>query len=188
VHLHRLGKNRCEIDQTLGIRYQHVRNVLLRSGIPEACAAMRNHTASRSTWRSRRHRAKLLPGRWLLGFIDANLEQWARWKYKSLSRYKHGSAACLRRMKVVFSESFFHWSVAGTRLGNWEPYDARLLPTILREAQGAKFPGSTHSEPTMRRRSLLECIAPRNSRLVWDLAEARTSIPNSWEVGDRPEF
>jgi len=53
----------------------------------------------------------------LLGFIDRKLEQWARRKYKTLSRHKQGSADWLRHMKVVFPRLFFHWSVAGNKIG-----------------------------------------------------------------------
>jgi len=53
----------------------------------------------------------------LLGYIDRKLEQWARRKYKHLSRHKQGSADWLRQMKRVHPEMFFHWSVAGNRAG-----------------------------------------------------------------------
>jgi hypothetical protein len=52
----------------------------------------------------------------LLGYIDRKLEQWARRKYKNLSRHKQGSADWLRRMKRVHPGMFFHWSVAGNRV------------------------------------------------------------------------
>lgn len=42
----------------------------------------------------------------LLGFIDRKLEQWARRKYKSLSRHKQESADWLRQMKRVYPEMF----------------------------------------------------------------------------------
>jgi hypothetical protein len=53
----------------------------------------------------------------LLGFIDKKLVQWARRKYKNLSRHKQGSADWLRQMKRVHPEMFFHWSIAGIRAG-----------------------------------------------------------------------
>jgi group II intron reverse transcriptase/maturase len=53
----------------------------------------------------------------LLGYIDRKLEQWARRKYKHLSRHKQGSADWLRQMKRVCPEMFFHWSVAGNGAG-----------------------------------------------------------------------
>jgi group II intron reverse transcriptase/maturase len=53
----------------------------------------------------------------LLGYIDKKLEQWARRKYKSLSRHKQGSADWLRQMKRVYPEMFFHWRVAVNRAG-----------------------------------------------------------------------
>jgi len=53
----------------------------------------------------------------LLGFIDSKLEQWARRKYKNLSRHKQGSADWLRQTKRVHPEIFFHWTVAGNRAG-----------------------------------------------------------------------
>ena len=53
----------------------------------------------------------------LMGFIDPKLEQWARRKYKTLSRRKQGSADWLRQMKCVYPGLFFHWSVAGNKVG-----------------------------------------------------------------------
>ncbi len=53
----------------------------------------------------------------LLGYIDRKLEQWARRKYKNLSRHKQGSADWLRQMKRVCPEMFFHWTVTGNRAG-----------------------------------------------------------------------
>jgi group II intron reverse transcriptase/maturase len=50
----------------------------------------------------------------LMGFIDRKLEQWARRKYKTLSRRKQGSADWLHHMKFVYPGLFFHWSVAGS--------------------------------------------------------------------------
>jgi group II intron reverse transcriptase/maturase len=53
----------------------------------------------------------------LMGFIDRKLEQWARRKYKTLSRHKQGSADWLRQMRRVYPGLFFHWSVAGNKVG-----------------------------------------------------------------------
>ena len=45
--------------------------------------------------------------------IDQKLKQWARRKYKTLSRNKRRSAGWLRKMKNETPRMFFHWSVVG---------------------------------------------------------------------------
>ncbi|KJK25360.1 DNA polymerase [Burkholderiaceae bacterium 16] len=53
----------------------------------------------------------------LSGYIDRKLEQWARRKYKTLTRHKRRSAEWLRKMKELYPTLFFHWHVAGNRVG-----------------------------------------------------------------------
>lgn len=53
----------------------------------------------------------------LSGHIDRKLEQWARRKYKTLRRHKRRSAEWLRKMKELHPTLFFHWHVAGNRVG-----------------------------------------------------------------------
>ncbi|WP_332389472.1 group II intron maturase-specific domain-containing protein, partial [Burkholderia ubonensis] len=72
----------------------------------------------------------------LSGYIDRKLEQWARRKYKTLTRHKRRSAEWLRKMKELFPRLFFHWHVAGNKVGRREPYEARASRTVLRETQG----------------------------------------------------
>jgi group II intron reverse transcriptase/maturase len=49
----------------------------------------------------------------LLQYIDQKLVQWAKRKYKTLSRNEKRSARWLRRMKKTAPRMFFHWSVVG---------------------------------------------------------------------------
>lgn len=49
----------------------------------------------------------------LFQFLDQKLVQWARRKYKTLSRNQKRSARWLRRMKKKIPRLFFHWSVVG---------------------------------------------------------------------------
>ncbi|HMD22210.1 MAG TPA: group II intron reverse transcriptase/maturase [Alloacidobacterium sp.] len=51
--------------------------------------------------------------RGLFQYIDQKLEQWARRKYKTLSRNKQRSAGWLRRMKNDTPRMFSHWNVVG---------------------------------------------------------------------------
>jgi RNA-directed DNA polymerase len=53
----------------------------------------------------------------LSGYIDRKLEQWARRKYKTLTRHKQPSAEWLRKMKELYPTLFFHWHVGGNRVG-----------------------------------------------------------------------
>jgi retron-type reverse transcriptase len=53
----------------------------------------------------------------LTGYIDQRLEQWARRKYKTLTRHTRRSAVWLRRMKHASPGLFYHWRVAGERVG-----------------------------------------------------------------------
>jgi len=53
----------------------------------------------------------------LLRYIDRKLEQWARRKYKTLSRHKRRSVEWLGRMKKDSPRLFFHWSVIGQKVG-----------------------------------------------------------------------
>ncbi len=50
-------------------------------------------------------------------YIDRKLVRWARRKYKTLSRHKRRSEKWLRKMKNVCPQMFFHWHVAGKRVG-----------------------------------------------------------------------
>jgi hypothetical protein len=50
-------------------------------------------------------------------YIDQRLEQWARRKYKTLLRRERRSVDWLRRMKSESPQMFFHWSVAGNKVG-----------------------------------------------------------------------
>jgi RNA-directed DNA polymerase len=49
--------------------------------------------------------------------VDRKLEQWARRKYKTLSRHKRRSVEWLIRMKEGYPELFAHWSVVGSEVG-----------------------------------------------------------------------
>ncbi len=50
-------------------------------------------------------------------YIDQKLAQWARRKYRTLQRRKRRSAEWLGKMKEVFPRTFFHWSLAGYKVG-----------------------------------------------------------------------
>lgn len=50
-------------------------------------------------------------------YIDDKLRQWARRKYKTLLLHKRRSAEWLGKMKEVFPQMFFHWSIGGGRVG-----------------------------------------------------------------------
>jgi RNA-directed DNA polymerase len=49
--------------------------------------------------------------------VDRKLEQWARRKYKTLSRHQRRSVEWLNRMKEGYPELFAHWSVFSTEVG-----------------------------------------------------------------------
>src|SRR5262249_8849183 len=53
----------------------------------------------------------------LFRYIDRKLEQWARRKYKTLSRHKRRSEEWLARVKEDCPRIFAHWSVFETRVG-----------------------------------------------------------------------
>jgi hypothetical protein len=53
----------------------------------------------------------------LYRYIDQRLEQWARRKYKTLTRHKTRGAAWLLRRKSESRGLFYHWSVVGQRVG-----------------------------------------------------------------------
>jgi group II intron reverse transcriptase/maturase len=53
----------------------------------------------------------------LFRYIDRKLEQWARRKYKTLSRHKRRSVEWLARMKEDYPRMFPHWSVFETGVG-----------------------------------------------------------------------
>jgi len=55
--------------------------------------------------------------RGLFRYIDRKLEQWARRKYKTLSRHKRRSVEWLARVKEDCPRIFAHWSVLETRVG-----------------------------------------------------------------------
>ena len=69
-------------------------------------------------------------------YIDQRLEKWARRKYKTLLRRGRRSVDWLRRMKSESPRMFFHWSVVGNKVGQWEPCKSRDSRTVLQEAQG----------------------------------------------------
>jgi len=50
-------------------------------------------------------------------YVDRKLEQWARRKYKTLSRRKRCSVEWLSKMKSVAPGMFFHWRIGGDRPG-----------------------------------------------------------------------
>jgi group II intron reverse transcriptase/maturase len=50
-------------------------------------------------------------------YVDRKLEQWARRKYKTLSRRKRCSVEWLSKMKSVVPGTFFHWRIGGDRPG-----------------------------------------------------------------------
>ncbi|WP_218627442.1 group II intron reverse transcriptase/maturase [Caballeronia sp. dw_19] len=50
-------------------------------------------------------------------YVDRKLEQWARRKYKTLSRRKRCSVEWLSKMKSVVPGMFFHWRIGGDRPG-----------------------------------------------------------------------
>ena len=50
-------------------------------------------------------------------YIDGKLKQWARRKYKTLSRHKRRRVEWLARLKDDCPQMFFHWSVIGTKVG-----------------------------------------------------------------------
>jgi group II intron reverse transcriptase/maturase len=49
--------------------------------------------------------------------IDRTLERWVRQKYKTLRGRKRRSVAWLRKMKALYPRLFFHWQIAGHRVG-----------------------------------------------------------------------
>jgi RNA-directed DNA polymerase len=51
------------------------------------------------------------------GYVDRRLAQWARRKYKKLSRRKCGSEAWLCKMKKIAPQMFVHWRNVGARVG-----------------------------------------------------------------------
>jgi RNA-directed DNA polymerase len=53
----------------------------------------------------------------LFQYIDEKLVQWARCKYKTLSSHTKHSVRWLRRTKKQLPRLFFHWSVAGNKVG-----------------------------------------------------------------------
>jgi RNA-directed DNA polymerase len=53
----------------------------------------------------------------LFKYLDRKLAQWARRKYKTLSRHQRRSEEWLGKMKDVFPDLFFHWHVAGHEVG-----------------------------------------------------------------------
>jgi group II intron reverse transcriptase/maturase len=53
----------------------------------------------------------------LFVYLDRRLEQWARRKYKTLSRHKRRSVRWLRRMKEIAPRKFVHWWVAPHAVG-----------------------------------------------------------------------
>jgi group II intron reverse transcriptase/maturase len=50
-------------------------------------------------------------------YVDRKLEQWARRKYKTLSRRKRRSVEWLSKMKSVVPGTFVHWRIAGCSAG-----------------------------------------------------------------------
>src|SRR5258706_1695259 len=50
-------------------------------------------------------------------YVDRKLEQWARRKYKTLSRRKRRSVEWLSKMKSVVPGMFVHWRIAGCPAG-----------------------------------------------------------------------
>jgi RNA-directed DNA polymerase len=73
-------------------------------------------TRSRSLWNYYR-RLYQTAIRELAGHINWKLEQWARRKYKTLSRHKRRSVEWLARMKECSPEVFVHWSVFESEVG-----------------------------------------------------------------------
>ena len=53
----------------------------------------------------------------LFQYIDSKLEQWARRKYKTLSRHKRRSVEWLSRVKQGCPGLFIHWRVFENRVG-----------------------------------------------------------------------
>ena len=53
----------------------------------------------------------------LFQYIDNKLEQWARRKYKTLSRHKRRSVEWLSRVKKGCPGLFIHWRVFENRVG-----------------------------------------------------------------------
>ena len=53
----------------------------------------------------------------LFQYIDEKLMQWARRKYKTLSCHTKRSVRWLRRTKTQLPHLFFHWTVAGNKVG-----------------------------------------------------------------------
>jgi len=47
----------------------------------------------------------------LFRYVDSKLEQWARRKYKTLSRHKRRSVEWLVRVKKESTDMFVHWRV-----------------------------------------------------------------------------
>jgi RNA-directed DNA polymerase len=50
-------------------------------------------------------------------YVDRTLEQWARRKYKTLSRRKRRSVEWLSKIKGVVPGLFAHWRIAGCMVG-----------------------------------------------------------------------
>jgi group II intron reverse transcriptase/maturase len=63
-------------------------------------------------------------------YIDRKLEQWARRKYKTLSRHKRRSVEWLARVKEDCPGIFAHWGVFRDRVGQQEPCKLRDLSTV----------------------------------------------------------
>ena len=53
----------------------------------------------------------------LFRYIDRKLEQWARRKYKTLTRHRRRSVEWLARVKEDSPRLFVHWSVFGSEVG-----------------------------------------------------------------------
>jgi hypothetical protein len=50
-------------------------------------------------------------------YVDRRLEQWARRKYKTLTRHRRRSAEWLSKMKTAYPRMFHYWQIQGATVG-----------------------------------------------------------------------
>lgn len=50
-------------------------------------------------------------------YVDRRLEQWARRKYKTLTRHRRRSAEWLSKMKTAYPRMFYYWQIQGETVG-----------------------------------------------------------------------
>ena len=85
-------------------------------------------------------------------YFDRKLMQWARRKYRNLKGGLVGSYRWLKAVADKMPNLFVSWRLFGIPTARyWEPYDARVSRTVLREAEGetpsAYLPTSQYNRP-----------------------------------------